>query len=355
MKNMNDVDPDDLLGSLEDLEEIHRLPPIRNAPLDRSRHQKNAGLQRKPRRSQAEVMASLVDDDPGGDTFEFTYHASRHEREWLVNSLGGFHESRWFDDVLRLLKGGKEASVYQCAANPSVKAAFIAAKVYRPRRFRNLKNDHLYREGRAPLDADGNVILNGGMLHAMAKRTEYGLQLSHTSWIEHEYITLRMLHAAGADVPKPYACGDNAILMEYIGGPSLSAPSLNEVQLTSSEAKLLFQQILHNVELTLAQGRVHGDLSAYNVLYWEGKIKLIDFPQSIDPFVNRSAHLIFQRDMTRICEYFQRQGVYCDSRQLAKQLWIAHGYRLRPEVHPRFLDSEDDSDLEYWKNLEKSD
>ncbi len=46
------------------------------------------------------------------EVFNFTYQASRHERGWIVDSLGGFYEQRWLDDVLRLVKGGKEANVY---------------------------------------------------------------------------------------------------------------------------------------------------------------------------------------------------------------------------------------------------
>ena len=85
------------------------------------------------------------------EVFHFTYQASRHERGWIVDSLGGFYEQRWVDDVLRLVKGGKEANVYLIQANesvPGLELPYLAAKVYRPRRFRSLKNDHIYREGR---------------------------------------------------------------------------------------------------------------------------------------------------------------------------------------------------------------
>ena len=54
-----------------------------------------------------------------------------------------------FSDVLCKIKAGKEASVYLCRSGDQVKSDLVAAKVFRPRRLRNLKNDQLYRQGRA--------------------------------------------------------------------------------------------------------------------------------------------------------------------------------------------------------------
>jgi hypothetical protein len=169
-----------------------------------------------------------VENQP--EEFTFSYKAKLHEAEWIHSALNGFYE-QMIDDVLRVIRGGKEASVYQCLANPAVGAPYLAAKIYRPRMFRNLKNDHIYREGRGDLDSSGNLVTNDGMLHAMRKRTRYGLELLHTSWITHEYKTLQILHAAGADVPQPYASGHNTILMEYIGGEEAAADTLNSIEL----------------------------------------------------------------------------------------------------------------------------
>jgi len=79
----------------------------------------------------------------------------------------------------------------------------------------------------------------------------------------------------------------------------------------------------------LANGIVHADLSAYNILYWDGEITLIDFPQVISPGGHRYAYQIFRRDVTRVCEYFSRQGVHADPARLAADLWTAHGYKLQ--------------------------
>ena len=340
--------------SPDDFDEFDSLPRIKNMPVE-NRKKNKSNPSHKPKRPEGEVYASLADPADDETGFNFTYEASRHERPWITNSLGTLYHLRWFADVLRVIKGGKEASVYQLASHPAsnVGEPYLAAKIYRPRRFRSLKNDHLYREGREDLDSNGNVVINAGMLHAMKKRTEYGRELLHTSWIEHEFKTMQILHAAGADIPIPYVSADNAILMTYVGGDEMAAPTLNSLDLAPEEALPLFQRVLHNVELMLAQGRVHGDLSAFNILYWEGEITLIDFPQAIAPLANRSAYLIFERDVTRVCEYFIRQGVRADPRRIASKMWTAHRYRLNPEVHPALLDAEDQADRAFWEQQQR--
>jgi RIO kinase 1 len=306
----------------------------------------------KPKRSAAGLKEEIAAQSDSLDSYHFTYHASRHEQAWLIRSLGEFYENRWIQDVQCLLKGGKEASVYQCRADPSTGAGeFIAAKVYRPRMFRQLKKDHIYREGRLDLGADGNIILDGGMLHAMHKGSAYGQELRHTSWIEHEFKTLELLHAAGADVPRVYASDNNAILMEYVGDPWVLAPALNDVTLEPEEARPLFERVVRNIDILLEQKRIHADLSAYNILYWDGDIWLIDFPQAIHPDENRNAFKLFERDVRRICEYFARQGVAKAPRRLAAELWVAHGRSLRPDVHPGLLDDRDEADLAFWRSL----
>lgn len=317
--------------------------------LDEHRGQRTS--HHRPKRSVEDILDELTDHVESLENIDFTYHASRHERAWIIDSLGGFYDQEWIYDVLRLLKGGKEASVYQCRANPEISADLIAAKVYRPRRFRNLKKDHIYREGRERLDADGNAIQDDGMHHAMNKRTAFGLELLHTSWIEHEFKTLQVLHAAGADVPTPFSSGNNAILMEYIGDEDMPAPTMNGIELTTSEARPLFERVVHNIELMLDNDRIHGDLSAYNILYWQGEITLIDFPQAIHPEGNRNAFAIFERDITRICEYFARQGFQQDAHQLALDLWKAHHHSLRPRFDLSLLDADNADDRRFWDRL----
>jgi RIO kinase 1 len=302
--------------------------------------------------NQAAAIAHLKfvrDQDDTSAAFDFTYKAARFEEWWLLDSLGDLYEHQWITDVLRRVKGGKEANVYQCRAGVAVSSPYAAAKVYRPRSMRNLKNDHVYREGRANLDQDGHAIVKEGMLKAIHRRTDYGKDLVHQSWIAHEFTTLKRLHAAGADVPEPYASAPNAILMAFVGDDLGAAPALSEISLEREEARLLFDRVLGNIDTMLTQGVIHGDLSAYNILYWAGEIALIDFPQVVGPEANVNAYPIFRRDITRVCEYFAKQGIRANARSLAEQLWTAHGHRLNHEVHPRHLDAELPEDRAVWE------
>ena len=281
--------------------------------------------------------------------FQFTYKAARFEEAWLLDSLVNIAQHQWISDVLRKVKGGKEASVYLCRSGAAVDAPLVAAKVYRPRSLRNLKNDSQYRLGRIDLDDEGNAIVKNADIHAMQKRTNYGENLRHQSWIAYEFKTLELLHEVGADVPKPYAMEQNAILMGFVGDLATAAPALSSVTLELKEAKTLFERVIHNIDLMLTHGRIHGDLSAYNILYWNGDITLIDFPQVVLPEANPASWTIFLRDVTRICQYFSAQGVRCNGRAIASDLWTSHGHKIVKEVDPKYLDAEKPEDRRVWE------
>jgi len=304
---------------------------------------------RENKRHEADVRL-FVRAQEAAKEFEFTYKAARFEEAWLLDSLNEIAGQQLISDVLRKIKAGKEASVYLCRSGSNIDASLVVAKVYRPRSLRNLRNDAIYRTGRTDLDEDGAALFREADLKAIMKRSKYGEELRHTSWIAYEFKTLGILHKAGADVPKPHAMLKNSILMEYIGENGSAAPTLNRVTLDREEARRLFDRVILNLNLLLANQRIHGDLSAYNILYWDSDITLIDFPQVVNPDANPSAWVIFLRDVTRACQYFKSQGVKCDARRLAADLWTSHGHRVVKEVHPSQLDAEDPNDRKLWEN-----
>lgn len=335
--NMNPKDLYELYDELDDLDSDGTKPS--NKRVSQKRESKKRDMEAK----------LFIRAQEASREFKFTYKAARFEEWWLLDSLAAFHDHKWISDVLRRVKGGKEASVYLCKPGVGVDAPLLAAKVYRPRSLRNLKNDQQYRVGRTDLDEDGHALWKEADINAIIKRTRYGEEVRHQSWIAYEFVTMELLHEAGADVPKPFAKEKNAILMEFVGDAGTAAPPLSHVSLDPDEAEPLFERVVRNMDIMLSKDRIHGDLSAYNILYWDGDIKLIDFPQVVIPESNPASWGIFQRDVMRICQYFSAQGLRTDAKKLAADLWTSHGHRVFEKVHPKYLDPENPEDRKRWE------
>lgn len=288
-----------------------------------ARRQRRNNPKRKPKRNANDLVEEVADATGIEGSFTTTYTPARYETEFLYDSLRSFYYEELISDVLSMVKGGKEASVYCCRAHPVTNFDLLAAKVYRPRQFRNLRNDAMYRQGRRTIGPDGKAVRENDhrTLKAIGNKTAFGAQMQHTSWLMYEYQSLQKLYQAGAAVPQPVASAENAILMSYHGDEGEAAPTLNSIRLDHHEAKRLFDAVLWNIELMLQHGIIHGDLSAYNILYWQGQITLIDFPQVVDSQGNPKAWFILQRDVTRICQYFANQGVQSDPDTIATRLW----------------------------------
>jgi RIO kinase 1 len=92
--------------------------------------------------------------------FNPTFLAHQRDRHWVLSSLERFYEDDLISDVVSVVKSGKEATVYCCAAGEATERKYVAAKVYRPRMFRSLQNDALYRESRAQRDTEGRAVRN---------------------------------------------------------------------------------------------------------------------------------------------------------------------------------------------------
>jgi RIO kinase 1 len=293
----------------------------------RSQHRHRDRQKTKPKAHERaeDLEQAVLDMDDGIETWIPTYAKSldplHHERQWVINAVAHFYQENIITDVTRRVKGGKEANVYACTAHPASGVAQIAAKLYRERMLRSLKNDAVYKVGRIIRDREGKQVRNSRERRAIINKSGYGQEIDFMMWVGTEFRTQTVLYEAGADVPKPVAQHGHSILMEFIGDENGAAPALNEVALARNEAKPLFRRVLDNVALLLDHHLIHGDLSAYNILYWEGDIWLIDFPQAVEARSNPHAFDILQRDITRVCEYFARRGVDSDPQQIALDLW----------------------------------
>src|SRR5258708_35471728 len=197
------------------------------------------------------------------------------KRDPMQEALDYFFAGGMISEVLYTVKSGKEATVYCCQARPSMGADLLAAKVYRPRTNRSFKTDPIYREAR--------VIKSGQVRRAVENKTRFGREAQFAMWVNYEFEALKALYKAGADIPRPFASAENAILMEYLGDRRQAAPALQHVELSRGGARRVFDQLMGNIELWLAHNYIHADLSAYNVLYWRAKPCIIRFPQCLGP------------------------------------------------------------------------
>ena len=232
-------------------------------------------------------------------------------------------EPSWFEDLFdeglitdieMQLKSGKEATVYLCRANPvTTDSLQLVAKVFWPRRTRSFKDDAAYTSGR--------VITNARTRRAVHKKTRFGQEFEDAWWINREHEILELLHSVGADVPRPVRGSPFGILMEYIGDEDGPAPQLRDVDLDSGEARAIYERLLWNVELFLANNLVHADLSPFNILYWEGRAWIIDFPQAVDARTNKNSYELLRRDLENMTRYFSRHGVNADPEHLTSDLW----------------------------------
>lgn len=323
----------------DDLEDFEPVTFVKMKPAARERYLLRKASHVKPTKKASYEGSSQVqrwlkeqayDIEPEAgqqqsSSFQPTFLAGRRDAPWILSSLTPLYDQKLITDIVQEVSSGKEATVFCCKAHPNTGQEFLAAKVYRPRMFRALRNDAVYRYSRVQRDEQGQAEHgNSRRGSAATRKTEKGRAAQVASWIEYEYLTQRIMSEHGADVPRPFAHVGNTILMEYIGAKEQCAPRLSDVILEEEEAPPLFECILRNIELALIYGRIHGDLSEYNILYWEGKVSLIDFAQAVDPYHNSDVFSLFARDITRVCSHFALYNVPSDPEALARSIWTSH-------------------------------
>jgi RIO kinase 1 len=235
------------------------------------------------------------------------------ESKFAHPDLQGLHLRGYVDEILAELKSGKEATVYLGINHLDDQQNLVAVKVYKDLEARSFKNDAIYREGR--------FIGSQRVEKAIAQRSKVGLAIQQNMWVYYEYMQLWQLYKAGVPVPRPLVGPDSkdieqagrVVLMEWIGDEEAAAPRLSEVKLSKEAAQDAFEQSVHWLKKILELGKVHGDYSTYNLLYWQDKVMVIDVPQMVNIEENPNAKELLERDVCSLCTSFRRLEVYVDS------------------------------------------
>ena len=123
---------------------------------------------------------------------------------------------------------------------------------------------------------------------------------------------LRRAWASGAAVPYPVEHTADGVLMEYIGDQTMAALKLAQAKLSAGDLASAWAQLLDSLQALTAAGLVHADLSVYNLLWWQGRLVVIDLPQAVEFTTNTDAYELLHRDVANVGAWFTRQGVALD-------------------------------------------
>ncbi len=134
------------------------------------------------------------------------------------------------------------------------------------------------------------------------------------AWVRREYMALKACREAEVPVPEPYDYHRNVFLMEFMGEGGLPFPPLFRCEVEDPE-RLLNDLTRAVRNMVTRAGLVHGDLSPYNVLYFAGRIALIDLGEVVAREHPMARELLL-RDAENFTKYFNRQGVKLTTQEM---------------------------------------
>jgi RIO kinase 1 len=208
------------------------------------------------------------------------------------------------DTPLGPLKSGKESEVHLVERVSRGNTWVFAQKRFIALERRLFRNTYQY----VGLWGQGNSVES----RAMKKNTRFGQEIRHRRWIVNEWTNLVHLYEAGLSVPPPVELLDDGYLMAFIGDDGVAAPRLEAVDLDRMTAERVWHELVDELARLLDAERVHGDLSAYNVLWWRERAVLIDFSQTVEIVTHPAALDLIRRDVASLARYFTRRGVTID-------------------------------------------
>jgi len=152
-----------------------------------------------------------------------------------------------------------------------------------------------------------------------------------------EYDLLLGCFNAGMNVPTPVGRVGNYLTMRFIGDGTEPAPQLRNVHL--EEPDLVLDEILDDYLIMYRDVQyVHGDLSAYNILWWQGRAWIIDLPQAyqVGPWANmKQVVSLLRRDIVNLLSYFNKYGIRRDPDEIVKVFlseYVPHNLRNYDET-----------------------
>ncbi len=119
-------------------------------------------------------------------------------------------------------------------------------------------------------------------------------------WTRFEYNFLSKAHNLGINTPEPIRCYENIIVMQFIGTEGNIARQA--IKDNDFDLDKWYKSITKIIIELAKNGMIHGDLSPYNILNYEGEPFIIDFSQALK--LSSSTINFLVRDITNINNWF---------------------------------------------------
>ena len=141
-----------------------------------------------------------------------------------------------------------------------------------------------------------------------------GLRRKHRDlvevWVRKEHRNLTRLARWGLNVPIPRGIHKNVLIMDYIGTENAPSPKLRDVLI--DDPRSVYDDLLEFLAVSWQKANlVHGDFSPYNILWHDGRAKVIDVGQGVVESHPKSQEFLV-RDVTRLVEWGQKNNLEVD-------------------------------------------
>ena len=232
--------------------------------------------------------------------------------DWLVREP-------FTDTDLGPLRSGKEAQIDLVErTGADGRSCLLVRKRFAPRTVRHkgelealglqrtsaFRHDDLYRRGQGFRFSRDR--------RAVERRSQWGRQVLREQWTGNELDVLRRLWSAGVTVPYPVDGTTDELVMEFVGDRHGAAPQLASARLRGGRLAEAWDQLVDALRAMTAIGVVHADLSAFNLLWWDERLWVIDLPQAIDLALHPEGLDLLHRDVLNIATWFARRGLRHD-------------------------------------------
>ncbi|PQQ17389.1 serine/threonine-protein kinase RIO1-like [Prunus yedoensis var. nudiflora] len=129
------------------------------------------------------------------------------------------------------------------------------------------------------------------------------------TWAEKEMRNLKRLREDGIRCPAIVSLKLHVLVMEFIGKSGWAAPRLKDAALSLDKLREGYIEMIIAMRMMYQKSKlVHGDLSEYNILYFEGHLYIIDVSQSVE--LDHPHALDFLReDCVHVSDFFKKNGV----------------------------------------------